>query len=86
MELGIDVCSHSEFNAVKWFYSARSELDDRSFDIQDTAHIATKMHNIGLKTKRRPHLLRFGNYYIQMSQLEFLLKHYKKDEHLLTKW
>lgn len=84
LESNLDACSSSENSSVKWFYSGRSELDDRSFDMQDTPHIATKMRNFFLKTKRRPQLLRFGNYYIQMSQLVFLLKHYKKDEHLLT--
>lgn len=67
-----------------WFCSASNYVGFESFDFQDLYHIATKLRNWLLKTKRSPRIFLFGKYYIRISHLMFLLNHFSKDQHLLT--
>lgn len=54
------------------------------FYFQDYPHVATKLRNLLLKTIEEAEKLPFGDYFIQQHHLQELLKHFGKDEHLLT--
>lgn len=68
-----------------WFRSGLSQANRKPFNFQDYVHIVTKMKNFFLKTARKPLMLPYGKYHIQISHLNYLLKHFGKDKHLLTK-
>lgn len=53
------------------------------FCVQDHIHIATKLRNLLLKTLCSPEMLPFGNYYIKIEHLHYLIKN-TKDKHMLT--
>lgn len=74
------------FGDVEWFNMNASEdtIYSSPFYVQDTAHIATKMRNLFLTTKKNMNKLRFGHFYIRIQHLEFLLNHFSKDKHELT--
>lgn len=53
--------------------------------IQDPLHILTKMRNSLLKTIRIPRKYPFGpKFFINISHVEYLLQHFRKDKHQLT--
>lgn len=70
---------------VNWF---RSGNVSPPFYIQDPYHIGTKLRNLLLKTLEYLESLPFGErdieLFIQIEHLKYLLKHFGKDEHLLT--
>lgn len=70
---------------VNWFRSGNASPP---FYIQDPYHIGTKLRNLLLKTLEYLESLPFGEQdaelFIQINHLKHLLKHFGKDEHLLT--
>lgn len=67
---------------MKWFSAGKTD----SYDFQDPIHIATKSRNRFLRTNSKSKLMPFGrSNFISVSHLYFLIKHYKKDRHELTK-
>lgn len=54
------------------------------FCIQDHIHIATKMRNFLLRTVLDRKVIPFGNRFIRLKHLIFLLVNYRKDQHQLT--
>lgn len=73
------------FKSKKWFSSGLCEQHEGPFDMQDLIHILTKMRNAFMKTIRHQHRFSFGNSYIQMNHLIYLLNHFPRDQHCLTK-
>lgn len=68
-----------------WFGSGINEAFEGPFDFQDTNHVATKLRNLMLKTGKYRLSLPFGKYFIQIQHLQFLIKHFNKSQHQLTK-
>lgn len=70
---------------AEWFCSGLEESFDGPFDFQDHPHNLTKLRNIFLKTTFNPGKLPMGkNLYVRKGHLQFLLDHFRKDEHELT--
>lgn len=72
------------FNA-DWFCSGLNQHFEGPFNFQDHPHALTKLRNLFLRTTYNPGKLPFGkNFFVQKGHLQFLLDHFRKDEHQLT--
>lgn len=58
---------------------------DAPFFVQDPIHIGTKMRNFLLRFLSNKRVLPFGNYFIRLEHLHFLVDKISKDRHELTK-
>lgn len=74
--------SSNLFRNRDWF--SCGENMDPPFYIQDVVHIATKLRNLFLQTLASNRKLPFGNTYIQIQHLQYLINHFSKGEHLLV--
>lgn len=72
------------FGEVDWFCSGLDIKSKKTFNFQDFIHLVTKLRNFFLKTLGDAAKLPFGDYYIRIDHLQFLLEHFNKDEHELT--
>lgn len=70
------------FSGAKWFKCGRNT--DFPFYVQDTVHLGTKMRNLIFKTLRDASMLRFGDYYVRMAHLQYIVDNVPKDLHEIT--
>lgn len=71
--------------ADKAWFSCGTGILRKPFFVQDTVHVGGKMRNQMLKTRANPRKLAFGKkYFIRIDHLDFLVKNFTKDQHLLT--
>lgn len=75
-------CKSVTFDAG-WF-KCGGDVVQIPYYVQDTPHLVGKLRNLLVKTLRYPEMLQFGNYFIQLNHLQFLLNHVPKDQHQLT--
>lgn len=80
--ISISTDSEPRYNAAMRFFF---ELSNSSpFYMQDYIHIATKLRNFFLRTVLNRVIIPFGNRFIKVQHLVFLLANYRKDQHELT--
>lgn len=77
-------CSSNNLKEYEWFKCGVNSEQESPFFIQDMTHIATKLRNHFLKTKKDPRKLPFGKYFIQMQHLSTLVETFSKDKHNLS--
>lgn len=68
-----------------WFRCGLSNNYAGPFTLQDLIHIITKLRNWLLRSNRSIYRYLFGDYYIQTSQLKYLVDNFPRDQHCLTK-
>lgn len=72
----------SNFMKSSWFSCGNNNV--LPFFVQDTVHIATKLRNFLLRTVLNRKIIPFGNRFIKMQHLVYLLTNFPKDQHELT--
>lgn len=70
------------FFGAEWFKCGRSV--NFPFYVQDTVHLGTKLRNLLFKTFRDPSMLKFGDSYILMAHLQYIVNNIPKDQHEIT--
>lgn len=76
---------HTKIIDAEWFKCGGDSLVS-PFYVQDTLHLVAKMRNLLMKTLRDNTMLQFGTrYFIQLDHLQYLVSHFPKDRHQLTR-
>lgn len=80
----LSMLGQSQAKFGEWFNCGIDE--NRSFFfVQDPIHVGVKLGNLLMKTKKNPKRLKFGKgFFVNVAHLEFLLRHFSKDQHGLT--
>lgn len=73
----------SNFMNSSW-YSSGDMNNELPFFVQDTVHIGTKLRNFLLRTVLNRKIIPFGNRFVKLQHLVFLLANFSKDQHELT--
>lgn len=75
--------SSSNFLNSPWFRCGNMD-NEMPFFVQDTVHVGTKLRNFLLRTVSNKKVIPFGNCFIKMQHLVYLLANFPKDRHELT--
>lgn len=75
--------SSSNFMDSPWFRCGNMD-NEMPFFVQDTVHVGTKLRNFLLRTVLNKKVIPFGNCFIKMQHLAYLLANFPKDRHELT--
>lgn len=75
--------SSSNFLNSPWFRCGNMD-NEMPFFVQDTVHVGTKLRNFLLRTVLNKKVIPFGNCFIKMQHLVYLLANFPKDRHELT--
>lgn len=70
------------FGGANWFKCGRKATPP--FNVQDTVHLGTKSRNLLFKTMKDHTRLQLGNYFIQISHLQYIADKIPKDQHEIT--